>query len=446
MEVSNGYQKSSLNSVDNYKEIIQPKKDFRPKTKDVTNTKGTKFEDFNLKRELLMGIYEKGYEFPSPVQEETIPLILKGEDVLARAKNGTGKTASFLIPALQMVDTSQSHIQALIIVPTRELARQVSYECINLGKHIKGLQVMSTIGGTRHKDDILRLMKPVHIVIGTPGRLLDLSSKAMDLSKCHYIAMDEADKLLSDDLEKTCISLIQKTPKDRQLLLFSATFPVNVNGFKDKYMKKSTQIVNLMEELTLVGVTQYYAYLEEKRKVQCLNTLFKKLNINQSIIFCNTVSRVELLAQTITRLGYSCYYIHAQMDQEQRNRVFHDFRNGACRNLVSSDLCTRGIDIQAVNVVINFDFPKTSETYLHRIGRSGRFGHYGIAINFVTENDKQNFIKIEKKLGIEIKCIPNEIDPRLYATGYTMEEVEAAIQEEKERDRKRKELLAQKKN
>ena len=169
-----------------------------------------------------------------------------------------------------------------------------------------------------------------------------------------------------------------------------------------------------MEELTLKGITQYYAFVREDQKVHCLNTLFSKLQINQSIIFCNSTSRVELLAKKITELGYSCYYSHAKMQQQNRNRVFHDFRNGACRNLVCSDLLTRGIDIQAVNVVINFDFPKHAETYLHRIGRSGRFGHLGIAINMVTWDDRFNLYKIEQELGCEIQSIPPVIEKSLY--------------------------------
>eukprot|EP00658_Telonema_sp_P-2_P015535 TRINITY_DN1598_c0_g1_i1.p1 TRINITY_DN1598_c0_g1~~TRINITY_DN1598_c0_g1_i1.p1 ORF type:complete len:197 (+),score=89.57 TRINITY_DN1598_c0_g1_i1:135-725(+) len=182
---------------------------------------------------------------------------------------------------------------------------------------------------------------------------------------------------------------------------------------RDRYMKHPFEI-NLMEELTLKGVTQYYVFLEEKSKIHCLNTLFNKLQINQSIIFCNSVNRVELLAKKITQLGYSCYYIHARMQQIHRNRVFHDFRQGNCRNLVCSDLITRGIDILAVNVVFNFDFPKQSETYLHRIGRSGRFGHLGLAINFITSEDRYNIFNIEKDLATEIAKIPADIDPNLY--------------------------------
>lgn len=172
--------------------------------------------------------------------------------------------------------------------------------------------------------------------------------------------------------------------------------------------------INLMDELTLRGITQYYAFVEEKQKVHCLNTLFSKLQINQSIIFCNSTNRVELLAKKITELGYSCFYSHARMLQHNRNRVFHDFRNGVCRNLVCSDLLTRGIDIQAVNVVINFDFPKNAETYLHRIGRSGRFGHLGLAINLINWDDRFNLYKIEQELGTEIQPIPQAIDKKLY--------------------------------
>jgi len=211
--------------------------------------------------------------------------------------------------------------------------------------------------------------------------------------------------------------LISFLPQDRQILLYSATFPCTVDAFIKKHMHNPYEI-NLMEELTLKGITQYYAYVQEKQKVHCLNTLFSKLQINQSIIFCNSTQRVELLAKKITELGYSCFYIHAKMRQEHRNRIFHDFRNGACRNLVCSDLFTRGIDIQAVNVVINFDFPKMSETYLHRIGRSGRFGHLGIAINLITYDDRFALHKIEQELGTEIKPIPKVIDPHLYVAEY----------------------------
>ena len=274
---------------------------------------------------------------------------------------------------------------------------------------------MVSTGGSALKDDILRLYNTVHIIVATPGRVLDMAEKGVaKLDACHIICLDEADKLLSPEFMPVVEKLIGYMPAQRQILLFSATFPVKVKTFKERLMRKPYEI-NLMEELTLKGVTQYYAFVEERQKVHCLNTLFAKLQINQSIIFCNSVNRVELLAKMITELGYSCFYIHAKMVQQNRNRVFHDFRNGRCRNLVSSDLFTRGIDIPSVNVVINFDFPKTAETYLHRIGRSGRFGHLGLAVNLITYDDRFNLYKIEKDLATEIKPIPPVIDKALYA-------------------------------
>jgi len=394
---------------------VPPKKDERIKTEDVTKTKGNEFEDYFLKRELLMGIFEKGFEKPSPIQEEAIPLALAGRNILARAKNGTGKTGSFCIPCLEKVDTKKRFIQALVLVPTRELALQTASVLKELGKHITGLEVVSITGGTSLRDDIMRLMQPVHILVGTPGRIRDLASKnAADLSHASFIALDEADKLLSPEFQVVIEDMLQHAlPAKRQILLFSATFPVAVKYFRDRYMPEPYEI-NLMDELTLKGVSQFYAFVEERQKIHCLHTLFSKLEVNQSIIFCNSVNRVELLAKRITQLGYSCFYIHARMEQGDRNRVFHEFRSGAVRHLVSSDLFTRGIDIPTVNVVINFDFPKTSETYLHRIGRSGRFGHLGLAVNMITYEDRHNLYRIEQELSTEIKPIPAAIDRKLY--------------------------------
>ncbi|WVZ86527.1 hypothetical protein U9M48_033289 [Paspalum notatum var. saurae] len=402
-----------ISSQDWKAQLKLPPPDTRYRTEDVTATKGNEFEDYFLKRELLMGIYEKGFERPSPIQEESIPIALTGSDILARAKNGTGKTAAFCIPALEKIDQDKNAIQVVILVPTRELALQTSQVCKELGKHLK-IQVMVTTGGTSLRDDIIRLHQPVHLLVGTPGRILDLTKKGICVLKdCSMLIMDEADKLLSPEFQPSIEQLIRYLPSNRQILMFSATFPVTVKEFKDKYLPKP-YVINLMDELTLKGITQFYAFVEERQKVHCLNTLFSKLQINQSIIFCNSVNRVELLAKKITELGYSCFYIHAKMLQDHRNRVFHDFRNGACRNLVCTDLFTRGIDIQAVNVVINFDFPKNAETYLHRVGRSGRFGHLGLAVNLITYEDRFNLYRIEQELGTEIKPIPPQIDRAIY--------------------------------
>lgn len=409
----NTREEESKANADWKQEVKIPPKDMRFKTTDVTATKGLEFEDFIQKPKLMMGLVEKGFEKPSPVQEECIPLILQGKSVIARAKNGTGKTGAFVIPILEKIDTSRNSIQALILVPTRELALQISSIVKDMGKYLKVESMVST-GGSSVREDIIRLHNPVHVLVGTPGRILDLAyKKVMSLSECSIMCLDEADKLLSVDFQPVIEKLLRLLPKERQILLFSATFPQMVKPFKEQWMPDA-QIVNLMEELTLKGITQYYVFLEEKQKIHCLNTLFSKLNINQAIIFCNSTLRVELLAKKIIEASYSCYYIHAKMNQWDRNKVFHNFRNGNGRCLVSSDLCTRGIDIQSVNVVINFDFPKTSETYLHRIGRSGRFGHLGLAINFISQDDVENFMRIEKELDTEIQPMPKEVDKSLY--------------------------------
>ena len=372
---------------------------------------------------LLKGIFEKGYDNPSPVQEEVIPVALDSKDIIARAKNGTGKTGSFVIPILQLINTNPkdkeilNSIQSLVLVPTRELALQISSTFKEIGKYLN-VQCMVSIGGTNIKEDILRLksgVSPVHIVVGTPKRIKDLAyQRVLNLERCGILVLDEADKLLGDDFYGEIKSIISYLPKKRQIMLFSATFPLDVKKFKDEYLNKPVML-NLMEELTLFGITQYYTYIEEKLKLQCLHTLFQKLEINQAIIFCNTTKRVELLSKKIIEMGFSCYYIHAKIEQEKRNRIYHDFRNNACRCLVSSDLMTRGIDIPNVNVVINFDFPKSAETYLHRIGRSGRFGHLGIAISFITDDDLQNYYSIKKELDTEIDAMPQNIDRNKYA-------------------------------
>ncbi|CAF3839323.1 unnamed protein product [Rotaria magnacalcarata] len=237
----------------NWKEKLKlPPKDNRPKTSDVTNTKGHSFEDYCLKRELLMGIYEKGWEKPSPVQEQAIPIALTGRDVLARAKNGTGKTGAYTIPIVERIDPTKNAVQAIILVPTRELALQTSAICMELSKHIQ-LRVMVTTGGTSLREDISRLQEVVHIIIATPGRLLDLVNKNLaKIDACRVIVLDEADKLLSQDFNHLLDELLYVMPKDRQVMLFSATFPLTVDDFIKKHMKQAYEI-NLMDELTLKG-------------------------------------------------------------------------------------------------------------------------------------------------------------------------------------------------
>jgi ATP-dependent RNA helicase DDX6/DHH1 len=265
------------NGKDNWKANLNlPARDMRHKTADVTDTKGIEFEEFCLSRELLKGIFEKGWERPSPIQEASIAIALSGQDILARAKNGTGKTGAYCIPTIEKIDANKNAIQALIMVPTRELALQTSQICVELGKHLE-LKVMVTTGGTDLRDDIMRLNNPVHLVVATPGRILDLMEKGVaNVTQCKRLILDEADKLLSQDFQGVLDRLVHFLPEDRQIMLYSATFPRTVETFMKKHMRRPYEI-NLMEELTLLGVTQFYAYVQEKQKVHCLNTLFRKV-------------------------------------------------------------------------------------------------------------------------------------------------------------------------
>lgn len=340
-----------------------------------------------------------------------------GHNLIARAKNGTGKTGAFLIPILNSIDPILPHIQAVVVVPTRELALQTSHTAIELSKHM-GIKVMVTTGGTNLRDDIMRCYENVHLIVATPGRLLDLIEKRVaHVDKCKKLVLDEADKLLGQDFEASLDKLLTHFPHSPQIMCFSATFPVLVAQFVNKHLPGSTMI-NLMEKLTLEGITQYYCFVNERQKIHCLNTIFSKIQVKQAVIFCNTARRVELLSKKLTELGYDCFFLHSRMAQPHRNRVFHDFRQGNCRVLVCSDLVTRGIDVQDVNLVINFDFPKNTETYLHRIGRSGRFGHYGLAIDFITYDDRDSLHKVEKELGVSINPLPKMIDPSVYDGEY----------------------------
>ena len=377
-------------------------------SKNLISKKKLTFGDFDIKKEILWGIFELGYKYPSPIQEESIPKILIGRDIIARSKNGTGKTASYLIPVIQKTNIDLLKIQSLIIVPTRELALQVSQVTKSLSKYIRNIKITVTTGGTGLKEDIIRMYQSIHILIGTPGRILDILmntiSKSLD---CKMLVLDEADKLLSNEFFKVVEEITKAfLHKNRQTILFSATFPLIIKDLKYNFMREPFEI-NLMKELNILTISQYYAFVSETNKVQCINSLLKLFRINQCILFCNSVSRVELLAKKLLNLGYSCFFIHARMSQDDRNKVFNDFRLGKYRNLVSSDLFTRGIDVPAINLIINFDFPKSAETYLHRVGRSGRFGKFGVAMNLITNEDKLNLLRIENELGLEIKPIPN---------------------------------------
>ncbi|KAI5171566.1 ATP-dependent RNA helicase DDX6/DHH1 [Nematocida sp. LUAm3] len=372
-------------------------------TDDVMMKEKKNWEDFSLKKEVLLGIQKKNFLWPSPIQNAVIPYSLGGRDIIARAKNGTGKAGAFLIPLLNKIQQNKNSLQAVIIVPTRELVLQTIKVCRELGSFLR-IRTFALCGGFNPKDDIIRLRAGPQIIVGTPGRLLDfLHQKVIHLDTCEHLICDEADKLLSKGFKDILYEVSDSLPKNRQIEMYSATFPSAVQEYIDRYMSNPVRI-NLMKELTLSGVKQYYVYVNPADKLHCLKTLLTKIDLNQCFIFCNSINTVERLAVRMTDLGFISYYIHSKMKQEDRNLVFYNFTTkGECRILVSTDLVTRGIDVPSVNVVINFDLPQSTESYLHRIGRSGRFGTQGMAINMVSPDDLDKAKEIEEALQMELK-------------------------------------------
>ncbi|KAI5190596.1 ATP-dependent RNA helicase DDX6/DHH1 [Nematocida sp. AWRm77] len=367
------------------------------------------WESYGLKKQVLMGIKHKNFDWPSPIQAEAIPQSLAGRDIVARAKNGTGKTAAFIIPLLNKIDPRSLRVQALILVPTRELVLQTVKVVKELGVELK-LAVLPLYGGVNPKDDIIRLKGGAQIVVGTPGRILDfIRQKVLGLEHCRYLICDEADKLLDAGFKEVVVRVTEEIAKPRQIELFSATFPQSAQEYIDGHMNNPIKL-NLMQELTLHGIEQYYAYVQPANKLHCLKTLLDSLDLNQCFIFCNSIATVEKLVRRITEIGYTSYFIHSQMHQKDRNIVFHNFSTkGECRILVSTDLFTRGIDVSSVNVVINFDLPWSTESYLHRIGRCGRFGTHGIAINMVTPKEIERLQELERELGVELLPFANKM-------------------------------------
>lgn len=362
-----------------------------------------KWENYKLKKELLLGIEKKGFKFLSPIQEATIVHSLRNQNIVARSKNGTGKTAAFIIPLLNKINMNKLSLQAIILVPTRELVLQTAKVCKDLGQFLR-VRIVPLYGGFGAKEDIIRLRGGTHIVVGTPGRVQDfINQKILNLDYTTHLICDEADKLLSADFKEVVEQITNEFPRRKQIELYSATFPAMIQDYIDRHMPNAVKI-NLMKELTLSKVKQYYAFVKPINKLHCLKTILSKLGqMNQCFIFCNSIHTVEKLAKRMTEFGDPAYYIHSKMRQEERNLVFHNFTlKSQCRILVSTDLVTRGIDVPSVNVVINFDLPKSTESYLHRIGRSGRFYTDGIAINMVTPEDAFRIQEIEADLNINI--------------------------------------------
>lgn len=367
------------------------------------------WDDFDMNAKILRGVYGIGFEKPSHIQSKAIKPMMDGKDILAQAQSGTGKTGAFSIGTLNHIDTSLNTIQAVILSPTRELSQQ-SYDVIsNLGSFMDGLRMQLLVGGTSVYSDIEKLTnEPPHIVVGCPGRTYDMMKRGHLVTKdLRLMVLDEADELLSSGFKEQIYYIFQYLPSTTQICLFSASMPIEVEQLTEKFMKEPEKILVKSDDLTLEGIQQYHVALDnDGNKFDCLKDLYASLSTSQSIIYCNSIKRVDDLYDAMTQDSFAVSKLHGSMDKEQRRDAYDNFKNGKTRILISSNVTARGIDIQQVSTVINFDLPKSVHTYLHRIGRSGRWGRKGVGINFVTRFDMPQLKAIEGFYHTTIEELP----------------------------------------
>uniref|UniRef100_A0A6C0JUJ2 RNA helicase n=1 Tax=viral metagenome TaxID=1070528 RepID=A0A6C0JUJ2_9ZZZZ len=369
------------------------------------------FESMGLDDKILRGIFSHGFERPSDIQTKAIVPMKEGHDVLAQARSGTGKTATFCIGAMSRINPSVKKMQVLILVHTRELAQQIKTVATALGEYL-GVTAYAATGGTPLREDLRAIEKGVHIIIGTPGRIYDLMSRrALVRDSMQVLVLDEADQMLEDRFKEQIMCILQLGfPENCQVALFSATMPESVVEVANQILNKPVRILVPPEEVTLEGIKQYYVKLDrEEWKYDVLCDLYKQLTINQALIYCNKRQKAEWLAEKMSAEGFPLSFIHGEMEPEERGRRMKDFRSGTVRVMISTDLLARGIDIQQISLVINYELPTQRENYIHRIGRSGRFGRKGVAINLVTGEEERALKELEEHYSTSITALPEDL-------------------------------------
>lgn len=362
-----------------------------------------------LNSQLMRGLYGYGFEKPSPIQQKSILSIIDGRDVIAQAQSGSGKTGAFATGALNRVRLDLKQPQALIIAPTRELANQIFDVVKDLGAQMTGLNVQLLIGGTSTDDDVADLKaNGPQILVGCPGRVHDILRRQPAVGRgMQMLVLDEADEMLSAGFNEQIYNVFQLLNTNVQVCLFSATMPPELHSLSDKFMRDPVRILVKSEMLTLEGISQFHVALEtDHDKYATLKDLFTRISVSQCIIYCNSIRRVSDLTEAMINDGFPVCCIHSGMDKEMRNKAYREFRSGQHRVLISSNVTARGIDIQQVSTVINFDMPRDVHTYLHRIGRSGRWGRKGSGVNFVTRRDFRKLKEIESYYGTTIPELP----------------------------------------
>ncbi|KAH0970739.1 hypothetical protein GBA52_022895 [Prunus armeniaca] len=368
------------------------------------------FDSMGLQENLLRGIYAYGFEKPSAIQQRGIVPFCKGLDVIQQAQSGTGKTATFCSGILQQLDYGLTECQALVLAPTRELAQQIEKVMRALGDYL-GVRVHACVGGTSVREDQRILSNGVHVVVGTPGRVFDMLRRlSLRPDNIKMFVLDEADEMLSRGFKDQIYDIFQLLPSKIQVGVFSATMPPEALEITRKFMNKPVRILVKRDELTLEGIKQFYVNVDkEEWKLETLCDLYETLAITQSVIFVNTRRKVDWLTDKMRSRDHTVSATHGDMDQNTRDIIMREFRSGSSRVLITTDLLARGIDVQQVSLVINYDLPTQPENYLHRIGRSGRFGRKGVAINFVTKDDERMLFDIQKFYNVLVEELPSNV-------------------------------------
>ena len=368
------------------------------------------FDELSLKDEILRGIYSYGFENPSVIQHKSIPVIVSGKDIISQAQSGTGKTGAFVIGILQKLKVEEKNTQIIIISPTRELSRQTMEVVKEIVKYID-ITYQEVIGGTDVHQCRAELDKSPHIVIGTPGRILDMITKnCLYTNNITTLVFDEADEILSYGFKDTIHDIVRKVPSEAQICLFSATIPQEIIDLSDNFMNNPESILVKKEALTLEGIRQFYINIKVSEwKYEILKDLYDTISISQCIIYFNSKNKLMDIYNKLMQENFPVSYIHGDLTSEQRKETMIQFKSGQTRILLSTDLLSRGIDIQQLSLVINFDIPRSKETYIHRIGRSGRYGRKGVAINFISDRDQYSITEIQAYYDTEITEMPQDI-------------------------------------
>lgn len=369
------------------------------------------FDELGLKENLLRGLYSYGFENPSPIQKKAIKPMIEGNNLIAQAPSGTGKTGTFSVGILQRINEKMNGCQAIIISPTRELAMQITDVIENISKYMKEVDITTCVKGSIISKDLAKIRKGSQVVIGTPGRLIHMINKKMlSTSRVKLLVVDEADNLLSEGFLPQLQEIVESLYESCQICLFSATMPKEEYKITQDFLENPVEILVEKEKLSLDGIKQFFIDVEyEEGKFGTLCDLYGTITINQSMIYVNSKRRADWLKKELLDKNFTVSMIHSDMTPTERSNIMKSFRNGDSRILISTDLLARGIDVQHVSIVLNYDIPRDKENYLHRIGRSGRFGRKGVSINFVTKRDFRLMKGIEAYYNKKIEPMPVDI-------------------------------------